>query len=190
MARRNRNFTMRNILLLTFLLGVGSLYAQPSDSARKAKMEAMKKIRKELYVKKLSLTEDQSQKFFPIMDEFERKQREIKQPFRDKWGDKKPEDLTDTEADSYLNDAHQMRENEMKLAKTYGDKLKPVIGAKKVLMLRRVQREVQAEMVQKFREMRGKGRPGGPGGPGGRGGRGGHRPGGKHGPPPPPPDDY
>ena len=178
---------MRHILFLSILLGLGSVYAQPSDSSRKAKMEAMKKIRRDLYVQKLSLSEDQAQKFFPIMNEFEQKQRELKKPFRDKWGNKKPEELTDAEAETYLNDAHKMREEELKLAKIYGDKLKPVIGAKKVLMLKRVQRDVQVEMVRKFREMRGKGRPGGPGGPGGRGG---HRPGGKHGLPPPPPDDY
>lgn len=181
---------MRHIIFLSFLIGLGSVYAQPSDSARKAKMEAMKKVRRDLYVQKLSLSEDQAQKFFPIMKEFEQKQRELKKPFRDKWGGKKPEDLTDAEAETYLNDAHKMREDELKLAKTYGDKLKPIIGAKKVLMLKRVQREVQMEMVRKFREMRGKGDPGGPGGPGGRGGRGAHRPGGKHGPSPPPPDDY
>jgi len=181
---------MRHIIFLSFLIGLGSVYAQPSDSARKAKMEAMKKVRRDLFVQKLSLSEDQAQKFFPIMNEFEQKQRELKKPFRDKWGGKKPEDLTDAEAETYLNDAHKMREDELKLAKTYGDKLKPIIGAKKVLMLKRVQREVQMEMVRKFREMRGKGDPGGPGGPGGRGGRGAHRPGGKHGPSPPPPDDY
>jgi len=174
---------MKNILILALLMGFGGLYAQPSDSTRKAKMEALKKIRRELYVKKLSLTEDQSKKFFPVMDEFELKQRELKKPFRDKWGSKKPEDLNDAEAESYLNDVHLMRENEMRLAKTYADRLKPIIGAKKVLMLKKVQREVQMEMVRKFRDMRGHGRPGGPGG------RGGHRPGGKHGPPPPP-DDY
>ena len=181
---------MRHILFLSFLLGLGSVYAQPLDSTRKAKMEAMKKMRRDLYVQKLSLSEDQAQKFFPVMNEFEQKQRELKKPFRDKWGSKKPEELSDAEAETYLNDAHKMREDELKLTKTYGDKLKPIIGAKKVLMLKRVQREVQMDMVRKFREMRGKGGPGGPGGHGGRGGRGGYRPGGKHGPPPPPPDDY
>lgn len=176
---------MRNVFLLTLLICLGSVDAQPSDSTRKARLETMRQIRRDLYIKKLSLTDEQAQKFFPIMNEFERQQRELKNPFRDKWRGKKPEDLTDAEAESYLKEAQQMRENEMALAKTYGDKLKPVIGAKKVLMLKRVQREVQVEMVRKFREMRGPGRP-----PGGRGGRGGNRPGGKHGPPPPLPDDY
>jgi len=173
---------MRRIIFLSFLLGLGSVFAQPSDSARRTKMEAMKKIRRDLYMQKLSLSENQAQKFFPVMNEFEQKQRELKKPFSDKWRSKKPEELTDAEAETYLNDAHKMRENELKLAKIYGDKLKPIIGAKKVLMLKRVQREVQVDMVRKFREMRGKG------GPGGGGGRRGNHPGGKHGPPPP--DDY
>ncbi|MFN4915002.1 MAG: hypothetical protein ACK5FT_06765 [Sphingomonadales bacterium] len=178
---------MRHILFLSFLVSLGSVFAQPSDSARKAKVEAMKKIRRELYVQKLSLSDEQAQKFFPVMNELEQKQRELKKPFRDKWGTRKPEELSDAEAEVYLTEAHKMREDELKLAKTYGDKLKPIIGAKKVLMLKRIQHEVQVEMVRKFREMRGQERPGGPKGPGGRGG---HRPGGKHGPPPPPPDDY
>lgn len=178
---------MRYTLFLSFLVSLGSVFAQPSDSARKAKVEAMKKIRRELYVQKLSLSEDQAQKFFPVMNEFEQKQRELKKPFRDKWGTRKPEELTDAEAEVYLTEAHKMRQDELNLNKTYGDKFKPILGAKKVLMLKRVQREVQMEMVRKFREMRGQGRSGGPKGPGGRGGS---RPGGKHGPPPPPTDDY
>lgn len=145
-------------------------------------METLKKLRRDLYVKKLSLTEDQAQKFFPVYDEFELKQREAKQAFRNKWGNKRPEDLTDKEAEEFLNDATKLRESELSLTKLYHDKLKPVIGAKKLLQLRRVQREVREELLSKAKELKGK-RPPHPG----PGGRNGHRPGGRN---HPPPDDF
>jgi hypothetical protein len=177
---------MKHIIYLSLLLFSSALLsAQPKDSTKKARMETLKKLRRDLYVKKLSLTEDQAQKFFPVYDEFELKQREAKQAFRNKWGNKRPEDLTDKEAEEFLNDATKLRESELSLTKLYHDKLKPVIGAKKLLQLRRVQREVREELLSKAKELKGK-RPPHPG----PGGRNGHRPGGRNHPPPPPPDEF
>lgn len=152
--------------------------AAPPDSTRKANMEAMKKKRKELYVQKLALTPAEAEKFFPVWDEFEQKMRESKKAFRTKWKGKKPEDLNEAEAAEFMQDAIKMRETEVQLFKTYTDKLKGTIPAKKLVLLPRVSREVQHELVKEMKEKRGKRGPGGPGkhgprGPGGPGGPGG-----------------
>lgn len=160
------------IVLLLLSLG-GTLHAQNgNDSLRQAKIEELKKLRRDLYTQKLSLTKDEADKFFPIFDEYELKLREAKKEFHKKWKDKKPEDLTEEEAKQYLSDATQLRETELNLFKTYSEKLKSAIPVKKIILLPRVTKEVQRELVQKVRENRKNG-----GGPGWRrgGGRGMYR---------------
>ena len=93
------------------------------DSARIAKMEEMKQLRHDLFVKKLSLTDAESKAFFPIYDEYQLKLRDARKEFRKKWKGKKPEELSETEADEYLSDAIAMREKEVALFKTYSEKL-------------------------------------------------------------------
>jgi len=141
--------------------------AGPRDSMRKAKVEELKKLRKDLYTQKLALTKEESEKFFPIFDEYELKLREARKEFKLKWKDKKPEDLTEEEAKQYLTDATKMREKEVELFKTYSEKLKTAIPAKKIVLLPKIAKEVQKELIAKAREMKGQG--GGPAG-GKRGG--------------------
>ncbi|MBS3913512.1 MAG: hypothetical protein KG003_03375 [Bacteroidetes bacterium] len=150
----------------------------PGDSTRKAKMEELKKTRRELFIKKLSLTDEESKKFFPIYDEYQLKLRTERRAFKDKWKGKKPEDLTEEEANVYLKDAIDLRSKELELFKTYSEKLKTVIPVKKVVMLPRVEKEIQHELIGKARDGKG---------PGGK--RKGPPRGGQHGPPPPPPPE-
>lgn len=146
------------------------------DSARKARMEELKQYRHDLFVKKLKLTETEEAGFFPIYDEYQLKLREAKRSFRKKWKEKKPEDLTEEEAKVFLEDAIAARENEVELFKTYSEKLKAVIPVKKIVVLPHVEKEVQRELIEKFKGMK---PPRGAG----------HGPRPKHGPPPPPPGD-
>lgn len=154
------------VFFILLLPGVKAM-AGPNDSLRKAKIEELKKLRHDLYVQKLNLTATEAEKFFPIFDEYEMKQREAKKAFKQKWKDKKPEDLSEEEAAQYLTDATKLREKELELFKTYSEKLKAVIPAKKIVILPRVTKEVQQELIRKAREL-GKG----PAGQGGRRGPG------------------
>lgn len=153
------------MLILAAVCAITVSAGTPPDSTRKAKMEELKKLRRELYFKKLSLTEQEAARFFPIWDEFELKQRQAKKEFRDKWKGRKPEELSEQEAEAYLNDALKLRETELQLFRTYSERLKPVLPATKIIKLIRVQKEVQRELMEKMREMKGQ--------PGHRQGRGG-----------------
>lgn len=179
---------MKKIVIFTlslfFLLGnhaaAQSNKAQ-KDSIKKVHIEELKKLRKDLFTKKLELTEKEADAFFPIYDEYQTKLREAKKAFRNKWKDKKPEDLTETEADGFLKDAIALREKELELYKTYSEKLKTAIPLKKLVLLHRVEKEVQHELMEKAREWR-KDKPGKP--QGGKGKKKGKHPGPPPGPPP------
>jgi hypothetical protein len=158
------------------------------DSAKKAKIEELKKLRRDLFIQKLELTETETEKFFPIYDEYQLKLKEARKEFKKKWKNKKPEELTEEEANLFLADAIALRKTEVDLFSTYSEKLKSAIPVKKIVILPRVEKEVQHELIKKAG---GKG-PGGKGPDGKKPGKKG-KPGSPGGPPPhhgpPPPDD-
>jgi hypothetical protein len=149
---------MKKIIFLTACIlasGVGQAAMQPgSDSTRKVKMEELKKLRRELFTRKLALTADEATKFFPIYDEYQLKLKMAKKEFRKKWKSKKQDEMSEEEAGEYLGDALKLRETELSLFKSYTDKLKSVISNKKVLKLPKVEREVQSEIIKKARELK------------------------------------
>lgn len=154
-------------LLLFFIPSVHA--AMPPDSGRRAKLEELKKLRRDLYIQKLGLTATEAEKFFPVWDDYELKLRQAKRDFKQKWKGRRPEELTEQEASEYLADALKLRKTELELFTAASEKLKPLITSKKVVQLPRVQKEVQRELMGKMREYKGNapgGRPGG--GPGRR----------------------
>ncbi len=155
---------LKTLNLLIFTLMANLVLGQGGgDSTKLNRLQELKKLRKELYTQKLALTADEAAKFFPIFDEYEQKLRDAKKEFHKKWKGKKPEDLTEDEAKQYLADATKMREKELELFKTYSEKLKTAIPVKKIIILPRVTKEVQKELIAKAKEMKGQGRPGGRG---------------------------
>ena len=135
--------------------GIGQAAMQPvNDSTRKVKMEELKKMRRDLFTRKLVLTADEATKFFPIYDEYQLKLKMAKKEFRKKWKSKNQDNMSEEEAGEYLGDALKLRETELNLFKVYTDKLKAIISNKKVLKLPKVEREVQSEIIRKAREMK------------------------------------
>lgn len=135
--------------------GIGQAAIQPgNDSTRKAKMEELKKLRRDLFTRKLGLTAEEATKFFPIYDEYQLKLKMAKKEFRKKWNSKKPEEMSEEEAGAYLNEAVKLRETELNLFKTYTEKLKGIIPNRKILKLPKVEREVQGEIIKKARDIK------------------------------------
>lgn len=121
-------------------------YGTHADSTRKARLEMLKQKRRELWIAKLSLTETEATNFFPIMDEYQLKLRTARQEFKKKWKGKKPEELTETEATTYLDDALKLRETELELFRTYSAKLRTVIPATKVVKVPKAEKEIEKEL--------------------------------------------
>ena len=147
----------KTIFLMACILTAGLSQAafHPSDdSTRKAKTEELKKLRRDLFTRKLGLTADEAAKFFPVYDEYQLKLKMAKKEFRKKWKSKKQEEMSEEEAGVYLNEALKLRETELNLFKTYTEKLKGIISNKKILKLPKVEREVQNEIIKKARDIK------------------------------------
>jgi hypothetical protein len=124
------------------------------DSLKASKVAELRKFREDLFVERLKLSSEEKIKFFAVYDEYQLKLKESKMAFRKKWAGKKPEELTDAEAQQYFQEAIALRKQEVELLQTYGKRLEPVIGMNRIIQLPQIEREIKKELITKARSMR------------------------------------
>lgn len=151
---------MARLIFMTFLFFASSadVLAQgppppPMEMDEEAKLDELKDYREDLFKQKLKLTDAEAKEFFPIFDEYQLELRKSKRAFRKKWYPKNVDELNDTEAKEYFNDAVSLQQNEIDLLKKYSNKLADVIGMNRVVKIPKVQREVRTLLVMKADEM-------------------------------------
>jgi hypothetical protein len=125
----------------------------PIEMDEEAKLDELKDYREDLFKQKLKLTDAEAKEFFPIFDEYQLELRKSKRMFRKKWYPKNVDELSDSEAKEYFNDAVALQQNEIDLLKRYSNKLADVIGMNRVVKMPRIQREVRTLLVMKADEM-------------------------------------
>jgi hypothetical protein len=130
-------------LMLVFLLGSFVSFSQ----GNKDKVEEM---RMTFITKKLELSSDESEKFWPIYNECNDKIKALKKNWRQALR-KAPENLTEKEAEELYQLDIKTRQAEAELHKTYGDKLKAIVGAKKMVMLRGAEEEFKQKVLESIK---------------------------------------
>jgi anion-transporting ArsA/GET3 family ATPase len=125
----------------------------PMEMDEEAKLDELKEYREELFKQKLKLTDSEAKEFFPVFDEYQLELRKSKRAFRKKWYPKNVDELSDSEAKEYFNDAVALQQNEIDLLKKYSNKLADVIGMNRVVKMPKIQREVRTLLVMKADEM-------------------------------------
>lgn len=147
--------TVRKMILLgmiCFIPMIAKSQGGKKDSLKQAKIEELKQLRRELYTSKLALTKEESEKFFPIMEQYQDKKRGLNKEFRKKWKGKDPDGLTEAEAAQYLSDMITLREKELALFKSYVSSLTGILPAKKLVKLHKVEKEVNKELIRTMKE--------------------------------------
>lgn len=151
---------MTRLFLVAFLFFALSTDVQaqgppppPMEMDEEAKLDELKDYREDLFKQKLKLTDAEAKEFFPIFDEYQLELRKSKRAFRKKWYPKNVDELSDSEAKEYFNDAVALQQNEIDLLKKYSNKLSDVIGMNRVVKIPKVQREVRTLLVMKADEM-------------------------------------
>lgn len=132
------------IVFLLFLFGKSLVFAQQG----KDKVEA---LRIAFISKKLELTTSESEKFWPIYNEYNDKVKAVRKNLRQSYR-VKGEDMNEKEAeDLYLLDL-QSRQAETDLHKQYSEKMKNIIGVKKLVKLRVAEEEFKREIINTIKE--------------------------------------
>ena len=110
----------------------------PPDHQRKEKMESMKIA---FLTKRLDLTPDEAQKFWPVYNEFQKKRDELRKKRHEetKGAKENLDSLSDKQIESIVDGEMAFRQKNLDLDKEYHSKFKSVLPIRKVAKLYRAE---------------------------------------------------
>lgn len=151
---------MKNIKTITLLLLFLSIasYSQPGKFKEKLqqKKEQVKSMKIAYITSELDLTPDEAAKFWPLYNDFEEKQREIRQDKIKNYMDRSQssDKLTEKEATALINQMETAEEELHQLRKKFITNLKGVLPATKILKLKKAEDEFSKKLLQQYRDKR------------------------------------
>ena len=147
---------MKNAIctLLVSLIFISVSWAQPRPPSpdgekRKEKVEALKRS---YYSEKLALTPAEAEKFWPIYNEFKKKEYSLKKEGK---GDKKKGEepkYTEKEALAEIDREAMQKKSHIDLETQFLKDCMPVLGPERTMHLSKIDREFQRELLQHMRE--------------------------------------
>jgi hypothetical protein len=139
---------MRKALKI-FLLAV--LFSFAGSAFAQGDKDKVELLRVNFISKKLELTNSESEKFWPLYNEYSDKvkalRRNLRQSFR-----KAGENPADKEAEELYQLDLKTKQAEVDLHKTYSEKIKGIIGIKKLVKLRNAEEEFKREIINSIKE--------------------------------------
>lgn len=133
------------IFTICFLLGLFNSY---QGHAQREKIEV---LRHSYISKKLELSTTESEKFWPVYNEYQDKLKALKRNLRQAYKNL-PANFTDKEAEDLINLENKTKLAEAELFKTYSDKIKAIIGINKLLKLQVYEEEFKKEVINALKE--------------------------------------
>lgn len=148
---------MKNIKLITVIVILisGLCVAQPGKLKQRfqEKKEKVKSMKVAFITNELNLTPEEAEKFWPLFNAFEEKQREIRQEKLKNYLDRsKAENLSEKEAQSLLNQMEATEDELHQLRKKFLASLKGVLPATKILKLKNAEDEFSKKLLQQYRD--------------------------------------
>lgn len=112
--------------------------------------ERIQAMRVAFITERLKLTPEESQKFWPLYNEYEAEQKKIRQKYK---FNQNFATMTDAEAEQMLNGSLEMEQQLLNVKKDYVQRMRKAIPVRKIAMLNRVEREFKEELLKKLREI-------------------------------------
>ncbi len=100
---------------------------------------------------RLNLSAEEAQKFWPIFNELQANLKSIKQSSKSQ---KPIADMSDEEASRFIRESLEAEQKELTAKQNAYAKFKGVISARKIALLRQVEREFKEEMLKRLKERR------------------------------------
>jgi len=123
---------------------------QKNEEDRAAMKEKMNTLKIAYITEKLDLTEDEAEKFWPIYNQTIKEKDALKSSFSNKGV--KLEDLSDKEIEERLKQKFIQEQKLLDLDIALSEKLKSVIGVKKVAQLYKAEHNFKKEMFNKLKK--------------------------------------
>lgn len=142
-----RNYTFILALFCAFFIGSSAAMAQTGRSQdRRENVEAAKVA---FLTDKMGLTAEQSQKFWPLYNEYEAKRRELVRSYRSGYR-QDVDELSDQEAKARLDGMFSTREKELELEKEYVARYQRVLTSNQIIKLYRSEREFTKLLLKRL----------------------------------------
>ncbi|MCB0426351.1 MAG: hypothetical protein KDD16_03435 [Mangrovimonas sp.] len=143
---------MKKTLLITVFLAITTFV----NAQNRDKLKALKIA---FITERLDLTQSEAQKFWPIYNAFEEKEREFR---RDNFMERrnlKWEDLTEEDAQKLIDDFIKNEDEMHAHRQKFIADLRKVLPAKKIILLKKTEDDFKQEMLEQYKMRRGGGRP-------------------------------
>jgi hypothetical protein len=141
-------------LMIVTLVAISLSFAQPGPpppavEKRKEKVEALKRS---YYSEKLALTPAEAEKFWPIYNEFSKKEDALRKEGK---GNKKKDEqpnFTEKEALTEIDRIAVQKKSHIDLETQFLKDCMPVLGASRTMQLTQIDRDFQRELLEHMRE--------------------------------------
>ncbi|WP_139921030.1 hypothetical protein [Hymenobacter sp. DG01] len=144
-------YMLRSLLLLLLAVAPALSFAQAGRTERLSQLE---NARIAYLTDKISLTQDQAQKFWPVYNDFTTKRRDLNRRMR-QLRLANPEALTDQQIRENLTQSLDLRQQEVKLEKDYFEKFQKVLSIRQVGLLFAAERDFTREVIKRVADRRG-----------------------------------
>jgi hypothetical protein len=139
------------LMAIAFLLTQSLLFAQrPVPHSRGESRERIEAQRIGFITQKLQLTPDEAAKFWPIYNEHKDQLKEMRDDFE------RPDlmNVSEDEARAIIERHLQQEEKRLEMKRTLFNRLRSVVGAKKVLLLQAAEKEFNRELLRRANTVR------------------------------------
>lgn len=137
----------KNIFICVFCIIALSAMAQPGS--KRDKIDA---LRVTFITSKVALTNQESQLFWPLYNEYNDKADNLKKSFRQQFiRDVDYSTVSDKEAEAYLVAELTLKQKEYELSKEYYEKFKKVLPIKKIALIRRAEEDFKKELIKNIK---------------------------------------
>lgn len=147
--------TNRILLLLLGLLLAGASPALAQGRGRSARQPGGARLNQldnakiAFLTSRLTLTQEQAQRFWPLYNEFITKRRDLNRSARLLRRDATNPSLTDAQLRDYFNQDFGLRQQQLSLEKEYFEKMQKVVSLRQLAQLYQAERDFTKEVLQR-----------------------------------------
>ena len=127
------------------------LFLCPGYSVAQGDKDKVEAIRVSFISEQLKLTTNESEKFWPVYNEYNDKVKAVRKNLRQSFK-KAPDELTDKDAEDLYQLDLRSKQAEAELYKQYREKIKAIIGAKKTVKLRTAEEEFKRKIMDAIKD--------------------------------------
>ncbi|MCW3076970.1 MAG: hypothetical protein JWO32_1579 [Bacteroidetes bacterium] len=139
---------MKNALKILILTG---LFCKPLSFIAQTDKDKVEALRITFIEKKLELGKNEADKFWPVYNEYNDKVKAIRKNLRQSFK-RASDNISEKEAEDLQQLDLKSKQAEVDLHKLYSEKIKTIIGVKKLVKLRNAEDDFKREIINSIKE--------------------------------------